>query len=99
MSEAPDAKHDSPEQVNTGPEQVKTNPEPKLLKSTLNLPQTAFPMKAGLPVNEPLRLAAWDSAGLYDQIRALRQRCHPPRPRAQQNSQRFRRQNENYGRV
>ncbi len=72
MSEAPDAKHDSPEQVNTGPEQVNTNPEPKLLKSTLNLPQTAFPMKAGLPVNEPLRLAAWESSGLYDQIRAAR---------------------------
>jgi isoleucyl-tRNA synthetase len=48
---------------------------PKPLKSTLNLPQTAFPMKANLPVNEPLRLKSWaggDGAGqaLYDQIRA-----------------------------
>src|ERR1035441_3875912 len=49
----------------------------KPLKSTLNLPQTAFPMKAGLPVNEPLRLAAWaggDGSGpdLYSQIRRAR---------------------------
>jgi isoleucyl-tRNA synthetase len=65
MSEAPDAKHRSSEQVKTGP-------DPKPLKSTLNLPQTAFPMKAGLPVNEPLRLAAWEKSGLYDQIRAAR---------------------------
>jgi isoleucyl-tRNA synthetase len=45
---------------------------PKPLKSTLNLPQTAFPMKASLPVNEPLRLAAWEKSGLYAQIRAAR---------------------------
>jgi isoleucyl-tRNA synthetase len=48
------------------------NPQPKPLKSTLNLPQTAFPMKANLPVNEPLRLAAWQKSGLYAQIRAAR---------------------------
>ncbi|HEX9201399.1 MAG TPA: isoleucine--tRNA ligase [Acidobacteriaceae bacterium] len=46
--------------------------DPKPLKSTLNLPQTSFPMKAGLPVNEPLRLAAWEKSGLYDQIRTAR---------------------------
>ncbi|HUD22667.1 MAG TPA: isoleucine--tRNA ligase, partial [Acidobacteriaceae bacterium] len=45
---------------------------PKPLKSTLNLPQTAFPMKANLPVNEPLRLAAWEQSDLYAQIRAAR---------------------------
>src|ERR1035441_7577614 len=54
---------------------------PKPLKSTLNLPQTAFPMKANLPVNEPLRLKSWaggDGTGqaLYDQIR----RASAPRP-------------------
>ena len=48
------------------------NPQSKPLKSTLNLPQTAFPMKANLPVNEPLRLAAWQKSGLYAQIRAAR---------------------------
>jgi len=46
-----------------------SEPQPKPLKSTLNLPQTAFPMKAGLPVNEPLRLAAWEKSDLYGQIR------------------------------
>ena len=55
---------------------------PKPLKSTLNLPQTAFPMKANLPVNEPLRLKSWaggDGTGqaLYDQIR----RASAGRPR------------------
>jgi hypothetical protein len=33
------------------------------LKATLTLPQTAFPMKANLPQNEPLRLARWASLG------------------------------------
>jgi len=44
----------------------------KALKGTLNLPQTAFAMKANLPQNEPARLAAWDAAGLYGQIREVR---------------------------
>ncbi len=48
------------------------NPQSKPLKSTLNLPQTAFPMKANLPHNEPLRLAAWQQSNLYGQIRAAR---------------------------
>jgi isoleucyl-tRNA synthetase len=46
--------------------------EPKPLKSTLNLPQTAFPMKANLPTNEPLRLKLWEAEDLYAQIRAAR---------------------------
>jgi isoleucyl-tRNA synthetase len=45
---------------------------PKPLKSTLNLPQTAFPMKANLPVNEPLRLKSWEASNLYQQIRGAR---------------------------
>ena len=44
----------------------------KGLKGTLNLPQTAFAMKANLPQNEPARLAAWEVMGLYEQIRAAR---------------------------
>jgi isoleucyl-tRNA synthetase len=44
----------------------------KALKSTLNLPQTTFPMKANLPQNEPIRLEAWQKADLYAQIRAAR---------------------------
>ena len=39
------------------------------LKATLTLPQTAFPMKANLPQNEPLRLARWASLRLYEELR------------------------------
>jgi len=48
------------------------SPKANTLKSTLNLPQTAFAMKANLPVNEPLRLAQWQQQDLYAQIRASR---------------------------
>ncbi len=41
-------------------------------KHTLNLPQTAFPMKANLPDSEPKRLAAWKARGLYARIREAR---------------------------
>jgi isoleucyl-tRNA synthetase len=44
------------------------SPAPEL-KATLTLPQTAFPMKANLPQNEPLRLARWAEIGLYAQLR------------------------------
>jgi isoleucyl-tRNA synthetase len=47
-------------------------PAPPELKATLNLPQTAFPMKANLPQSEPKRLAAWEQEGLYEQIRGVR---------------------------
>jgi isoleucyl-tRNA synthetase len=46
------------------------SPAPEL-KATLNLPQTAFPMKANLPQNEPLRLARWTEQRLYDEIRKV----------------------------
>ena len=39
------------------------------LKATLTLPQTAFPMKANLPQNEPLRLARWASLDVYGELR------------------------------
>lgn len=39
-------------------------------KATLNLPETAFPMKAGLAQREPEQLAAWTRDGLYEAIRA-----------------------------
>ena len=42
------------------------------LKDTLNLPKTDFAMKANLPTREPERLAIWESAGLYEQIRRAR---------------------------
>ena len=37
---------------------------------TLFLPQTEFPMRAGLPQPEPELLARWEKAGLYAQLRA-----------------------------
>jgi isoleucyl-tRNA synthetase len=48
------------------------NASAKPLKSTLNLPETAFPMKANLPQNEPARLASWTEQDLYGQIRKAR---------------------------
>ena len=38
-------------------------------KSTLNLPQTAFPMKANLASREPERLKQWQEMGLYARMR------------------------------
>lgn len=38
-------------------------------KDTLNLPVTAFPMKASLAQREPQRLKQWQDMGLYEQIR------------------------------
>jgi isoleucyl-tRNA synthetase len=46
--------------------------EPLELKKTLNLPKTEFPMKAGLPLNEPKQLAAWQKSHLYERILAAR---------------------------
>ena len=43
------------------------------LKSTLNLPKTAFPMKAGLPQTEPKQLVEWEEQGLYRKILATRE--------------------------
>jgi isoleucyl-tRNA synthetase len=42
------------------------------LKSTLNLPRTAFPMKANLPQNEPKQLAEWEEKKLYHRIQQAR---------------------------
>jgi isoleucyl-tRNA synthetase len=61
-----------PEVTETKPQTTQTMAETKPLKSTLNLPQTAFAMKANLPVNEPIRLAAWQEQDIYTQIRAAR---------------------------
>jgi len=47
--------------------------EPLVLKSTLNLPKTDFPMKAGLPQNEPKQLEAWREENLYQKILDARQ--------------------------
>lgn len=36
--------------------------------STLNLPETAFPMRAGLPQREPEFLKAWQESGVFDEL-------------------------------
>jgi isoleucyl-tRNA synthetase len=68
---------------------------------TLNLPQTDFPMRAGLPKKEPEILARWEKLNVYKKLReqgrpgqvhpsrrpALRQRQHPYRPCAQQDAE------------
>ncbi|MDD9805467.1 MAG: isoleucine--tRNA ligase [Gammaproteobacteria bacterium] len=41
-------------------------------KDTLNLPQTAFPMRANLARREPEMLARWEAAGLYRRVREAR---------------------------
>ena len=46
-------------------------------KTTLNLPQTDFPMKANLQTTEPAAIARWDEMGLYERIRS--QRAGAPR--------------------
>ncbi|WEJ73174.1 isoleucine--tRNA ligase [Pseudomonas sp. PSE14] len=40
-------------------------------KATLNLPETDFPMKAGLPQREPQTLKLWNDIGLYQKLRKI----------------------------
>ncbi|SDO81317.1 isoleucine--tRNA ligase [Pseudomonas jinjuensis] len=40
-------------------------------KPTLNLPETDFPMKAGLPQREPETLKFWNDIGLYQKLRKI----------------------------
>lgn len=44
-------------------------------KSTLNLPKTDFPMRAGLPKREPDWLARWERIGIYDRLREKKGRA------------------------
>jgi isoleucyl-tRNA synthetase len=48
---------------------VTTKPD---YRTTVFLPKTDFPMKAGLPQKEPVIAARWESEGLYQQIRRAR---------------------------
>jgi isoleucyl-tRNA synthetase len=47
-------------------------------RDTVFLPQTPFPMRAGLPQKEPEILAGWERDGLYARIRAARQAAGAP---------------------
>ena len=42
------------------------------LKATINLPKTAFSMKANLPLNEPKMLERWEQMGIYERVREAR---------------------------
>ncbi len=46
-------------------------------KQTMNLPQTKFSMKAGLPQNEPKRLAKWEEMDLYNKLLAQNEGNEP----------------------
>jgi len=47
-------------------------------RETVFLPQTDFPMRAGLPQKEPQILARWDEIGLYQAARKARQAAGAP---------------------
>ena len=62
------------------PDSPETPPD---YKNTLSLPQTDFPMRAGLPVREPEWLKRWDSLAIYDTLRSKAQKAkdaNKPRP-------------------
>ena len=48
-------------------------------KATLNLPETDFPMRAGLPKREPDWLARWERIGIYDRLRERAGTARPSR--------------------
>ncbi len=45
--------------------------------STLNLPKTDFPMRAGLPKREPEMLKHWEELDIYNEM--LKKNRHAPR--------------------
>ncbi|HEX4096516.1 MAG TPA: class I tRNA ligase family protein, partial [Caulobacteraceae bacterium] len=47
-------------------------------RETVFLPETPFPMRAGLPQKEPAILAAWAKADLYNAMRKARQHAAAP---------------------
>ncbi|MEM9167686.1 MAG: isoleucine--tRNA ligase [Planctomycetota bacterium] len=53
-------------------EPEKGKPEKNRYKKTLNLPKTAFPMRANLVQNEPQSSKRWGKAGLYARTRDAR---------------------------
>lgn len=54
-------------------------PQANRYKDTLNLPKTAFAMKANLVQNEPASVKGWESIGLYEKVQALREGAGSPR--------------------
>ena len=52
-------------------------PTKRSYKDTINKPQTAFPMKANLVLNEPATLKRWQEMKLYDEVRRARAGSKP----------------------
>ena len=50
-------------------DEPKDAPAGRDYRETLFLPETPFPMKAGLPVQEPARVKHWAEIGLYQRLR------------------------------
>src|SRR5215213_5772971 len=48
-------------------------------KSTLNLPQTEFPMRAGLPQREPVQVERWIKDRIYYRMVEKNQKAKAPR--------------------
>jgi isoleucyl-tRNA synthetase len=48
------------------------NPDTADTRSTLNLPETPFPMRGDLPKREPAWIAQWNEQGLYKELRDAR---------------------------
>ena len=46
-------------------------------KDTINLPKTAFPMKAGLPNREPQIIKKWQSLNVYHTLQQQRAEAEP----------------------
>jgi isoleucyl-tRNA synthetase len=42
------------------------------LKTTINLPETSFPLKGNLAQNEPARLKKWEEINVYERLREVR---------------------------
>src|SRR6187402_683218 len=74
-------------EANAGPTRVMADDAPsnssapadaRDYRETVFLPDTPFPMRAGLPQREPQILAKWAELDLYNAIRADRQRAGAP---------------------
>lgn len=56
----------------TQPKPNKAKADKNKYRQSLNLPQTDFPMRAGLVTNEPASVERWQKAGVYQKLREQR---------------------------
>jgi isoleucyl-tRNA synthetase len=52
---------------------VRAKPETSAYRTTLNMPESRFPMRGDLPKREPAWVADWNENGLYKRLRDARQ--------------------------